>query len=268
MLPAFCLLLALASPAHLPDTLYTRGQKIACTVKEVSPELIRYVYPGEEAINTIYPRQVEKIVFASGRVQMFSNAQTQAPSKPDQWQKVRLTQLDQDVRGMISIGEVSATAKGGTIFSGTQRIRERAERKIKMQAAMLGASTILLNRTNKQDIHNTTPVLNTEKTAADGYAYVAEVLSRADLISKIGEKKTFTSTEALVFANSEFETLVQPFQLKLSIDQILEEPGKTILLGEMEPFGPGRFRLTYLNQSSFYVQFRNNHKIYSVEFAY
>src|SRR5678815_2087658 len=56
------------------DTIYTNTEKIPCTVKEVTADAVKFIYPNEEIINTVYKNTIQKIVFKSGRVQTFAEA--------------------------------------------------------------------------------------------------------------------------------------------------------------------------------------------------
>jgi hypothetical protein len=56
------------------DTIYTNGEKIACSVKEITPDAVKYAYLGEDLINSVYKSTIQKIVFKSGRVQTFAEA--------------------------------------------------------------------------------------------------------------------------------------------------------------------------------------------------
>jgi len=56
------------------DTVFSNGKKIPCTVKEITPDAIKYSYSGEELVNSIYKSTVQKIIFKSGRIQTFSES--------------------------------------------------------------------------------------------------------------------------------------------------------------------------------------------------
>lgn len=56
------------------DTIVTNNEVIICSVKEITSDAVKFTYPGEDLINTIYKNTVEKIMFKSGRVQKFAEA--------------------------------------------------------------------------------------------------------------------------------------------------------------------------------------------------
>ncbi len=54
------------------DTVVLNNEKIACSVKEITPDAIKYTLPGEDIMNSVYKNTVQKIIFKSGRVQIFA----------------------------------------------------------------------------------------------------------------------------------------------------------------------------------------------------
>ena len=54
------------------DTIVSNNEKIPCTVKEITPDAVKYNFVGEDLINTLYKNVVQKIVFKNGRIQTFS----------------------------------------------------------------------------------------------------------------------------------------------------------------------------------------------------
>jgi hypothetical protein len=85
----------LAHSSGPPDTLYTQGRKVPCTVKEVTPTIVRYVHQGEEALYTVAVAALDKIVFASGRVAVLAAMPTQKnpPSLAARWVRVYVQKL-------------------------------------------------------------------------------------------------------------------------------------------------------------------------------
>jgi len=47
---------------------------MACTVKEITPDAVKFSYPNEDLINSVYKNTIQKIVFKSGRVQVFAES--------------------------------------------------------------------------------------------------------------------------------------------------------------------------------------------------
>src|SRR5471030_2934650 len=169
------------------DTVIVNNQKIACSVKEITPDAIKYTFPGEDVINSVYKNTVQKIVFKSGRVQTFAEATSyKTVSNVMDYDKVTITSVESEVRGLYKLSDVSSKAKGTTTLSNQERVKERAYRKIKIQAAMFGANVIYLTnqRTegNKYGSYYTSG--STAETNLTGIAY-SNVLPDFEAFKKV-----------------------------------------------------------------------------------
>src|ERR1700733_8760340 len=112
------------------DTVFLNNQKIACSVKEITPDAIKYTFPGEDLINSVYKNTVQKIVFKSGRVQTFAEATSyKSITGVSDFDNVSITSIESKVRGLYKLGDVSAKAKGTTVYSSQERVKERAYKK-------------------------------------------------------------------------------------------------------------------------------------------
>ena len=128
------------------DTIIINNQKIACTVKEITPDAVKYTYPNEDLINTIYKNTVQKIIFKSGRVQTFVEATSyRSINSVSDYNNVTITSVESEVKGLFKIADVSSKAKGTTVYSSQERVKDRAYRTMKIQAAMFGANVVSLN---------------------------------------------------------------------------------------------------------------------------
>src|SRR5690349_23148616 len=80
------------------DTIYTNTEKIACSVKEVTQDAVKFVYPNEEIINTVYKNTIQKIVFKSGRVQTFAEATSYKTVRgAEEYENVTFTYVQSEV---------------------------------------------------------------------------------------------------------------------------------------------------------------------------
>src|SRR5437870_2125972 len=83
------------------DTLYTNNQRIACSVKELTPDAVKYTFPGEDVINTVYKNTIQKIIFKSGRVQLFAEATSyKIIASVLDFDKVTVTSVEEEVKGL------------------------------------------------------------------------------------------------------------------------------------------------------------------------
>src|ERR1700748_2824150 len=113
------------------DTIVINNQKTACSVKEITPDAVKYTYPGEDLINTVFKNSVQKIIFKSGRVQTFAESTSyKKVSGVMDFDNVTVTSVESEVRGLYKISEVGSKAKGTTVFSSMEKVKERAYHKL------------------------------------------------------------------------------------------------------------------------------------------
>jgi len=136
------------------DTVVINNQKIACSVKEITPDAIKYTYPGEDVINSVFKNTVQKVIFKSGRIQTFAEATSYKEiTNVMDFDKVTITSVESEVRGLFKLGDVSSKAKGTTVYSNQERVKDRAYRKMKIQAGMLGANIVYLTNQRTEGNH-------------------------------------------------------------------------------------------------------------------
>ena len=205
------LVLSEASYAQV-DTVISNNQKIACSIKEVTPDAVKYTYPGEDVINTVYKNTVQKIIYKSGRIQTFAEATSyKLVGGVMEFSNVTTTMVEGEVKGLYKIGDVSAKAKGTTIYSSQERVKERAYRKMKIQAAMFGANIILLTnqRTEGNKYGGYFQSGSTAETNLTGIAY-------SNLLPDFDKFKT------LLGSNKEFST-IKKFELGANDSDVSQE---------------------------------------------
>jgi hypothetical protein len=127
------------------DSIFTSEGLVLANVKKIAPDVVEYSFPDEEVVNSIYKNTVRKIRFKSGRIQMFSEATALNDiSSAYEYEKVNLTRVEGETKGLIKIDEVFSKAVGTTVLSNITTVKERAFRKLKIQAAMLGGNLIYM----------------------------------------------------------------------------------------------------------------------------
>jgi hypothetical protein len=127
------------------DTIYTNNERIPCVVKEITTESVKFSYIGEDLVNSLFKNSVQKIVMKSGRVQTFAESTNYKKiNDPNDFEDVTITMIEGDVKGLFRIGSVSSKAKGATAFSAQEGLKARAYRKVKIQAALMGANIVYL----------------------------------------------------------------------------------------------------------------------------
>lgn len=110
-------------------------------VTKITETEITYTFPNESLENVISKVRVKRIEFGSGRIQEITE-KIEIKSEGD-WEKVIITNIADDVKGLKRIGEVQSRS-GGAGFAKATDVDRKATEKIKRQAAALGAHTILI----------------------------------------------------------------------------------------------------------------------------
>lgn len=259
----FMLLIAFTASAQL-DTIYTRTEVIPCGVREITETSARFSYPNESLINTISLNQIVKIVFKSGRIQTFSNATSYKElTSPLQWNLVSIANTELEIQGLYKVGDVSSKAKGTTEFSNQERVRQRALDKIKVQAALLGGNIIHLSHMRSEGNKYGFWEDNTSESSVMGIAYASKLPLWNDVKDKIIPQKRFQVTESFWLANSNAQLKQSEIQASLYINDIREEHGTIWISGILTNDPQTEFRLSYFNESSFYIVYKTRRGIFS-----
>lgn len=248
------------------DTLFTNNQKIACVVKEITPDAVKYVYPGEEVINSVYKNSVEKIVFKSGRVQVFNEAKSYKPvNSITDFPNVETTILESEIQGLVKLGEVNAKAKGTTVYSSQTRVRDRAYKKLKTQAAMMGGNVILLtNQRSEGNKYNDYGSFTTE-TYLTGVAYSSKPLNMEDFKALLRDVKEFP-----VILNYEIGTNDSEFDTKdagaiFTLTEVTNQNGVITLTGSLKGEKDiDTFQLASFNDKTFSLFYKKKNDYHNI----
>lgn len=105
------------------DTIYSNNERLAVNVKEITEDAVKYTYPNEDLINTSYKNTIQKIVLKSGRVQIFNegSAFNKVNSIQD-FEKVTISNVESEVKGLFKLADIGAKAKGGSTFSSMEKV--------------------------------------------------------------------------------------------------------------------------------------------------
>ncbi|GGF34706.1 hypothetical protein [Echinicola rosea] len=159
------------------DKLYLANETLDVSVEEVGMNTITYRYPGENASYVISKNRVDKIIFGSGREEVFKSNFHDVLTIDD-YEKVYITYVPEDIKGLASRGEVFAKATGVTALSSINNVKNRAVKKAKIEATMLGANVIyvgnMFQRGNQYGSEETPA--NSTMTSISGTAYSSEPL--------------------------------------------------------------------------------------------
>lgn len=213
------------------------GEKVLAKVKEITPEAIKFSYPDEDLINTVYRSRVQRIAFNSGRVQTFrSESLFKTVNSVEDYSNVTVTGVEADIAALTRVGRVGAKATGATTLSSIERVKNRAYRKMKTEAAMMGGNVVFL-----LDQWTTGNVIGTEyqagsstETNLTGTVYTDQPINYDDFMKVLGENTEFLTKERYKLRSGSSNVSKNVYVKHLSIDSISHENGLITLHGKLD----------------------------------
>jgi hypothetical protein len=251
------------------DTIFSNNQKIPCIVKEITPDAVRYSFQGEDLVNSIYKNSVQKIVFKSGRVQTFAEATSfKHVNGVDDFENVTITQVESEVRGLFKVGDLSSKAKGATIYSNQERVKERAYRKLKIIAAMMGANIIYVTnqRTEGNKMGGYYQSGSTAEASLSGVAYTNQLPSIDEFKKVVNDKKNFTAVEEASLWSSASDMSKKNINSNFIISDITNEGGIIMINGELQGESKYKtFRVVSFDNDYFNIFYEDKSTAYNIK---
>jgi hypothetical protein len=125
------------------DTIFKiDGDSLSIYITSVNEKEIVYTFPEESITNVISKNVVREVHYGSGRKEVITE-KIIIRGEHD-WEKVLITTLESDIKGLVRKGEVKAKATGGTTFANQQNVDDKATMKLKKEAARMGAHIVLI----------------------------------------------------------------------------------------------------------------------------
>lgn len=252
------------------DSIFTSEGLILANVKSVEPEVINYAYPNEEVVTSIYKNTVQKIRFKSGRVQMFTEAfALKDVNSAYDYEQVSLTSLEIETKGLVKLDEVFTKAVGTTVFSNITQVKERAFRKMKIQAAMLGGNLLYMldQSTVGNQVGSRYQSGKTTETILSGIVYT-NMLPKLDNVKKfIGNKKYLQSYVYISIGQNSTEIdNVNETMPVFELGNIYEERGFVYLNARAKSIDNQIFRVSYADKDKIGIVWKDGKKIYNIYF--
>lgn len=250
------------------DTIYSNNQKIACNVREVTEEGVKFSHPNEDLVNSVYKNSVQKIVFKSGRVQVFTEASSfKIVNDVREFDQVTVTAVESEIRGLYKIGDVSSKAKGTTGFSNQERVKDRAYRKLKIQAAMMGANIVYLTnqRTEGNKMGGYFQAGSTAETNLTGVSYSNVVPNTEEFKKLVNGRKDFTTLSEYRLGGSSSDYSYKELLKNFTISNIRNDNGIITIEGEVEGLLDfNQFRLVGVSADHFNIFYRDKSTVYNI----
>ncbi|GMQ29307.1 hypothetical protein [Algoriphagus confluentis] len=173
------------------DILYFLDGQKEVKIKEVGLTSIKYTYPNEETVYTISKHQVEKIVFGSGREEVFESPIKEVTGLSD-FKKVFITYNPEDIAGLQSKGHLFSKATGVTTLSSINEVNNRALNKLKMEASMIGANVVFVGNTFQRgnQYGGENQAGNSTQTSFSGMGYSTNEIN-TEAVKSLIESRTF-----------------------------------------------------------------------------
>lgn len=253
------------------DTIFSNNEKIVCSIKEVTPEAVKFSYPNEDLINSIYKNSIQKIIYKSGRVQTFAeNTSYKKVNGPKDFENVTLTKVESEVKGLFKLGEVSAKAKGTTEFSNQERVKERAYRKLKIQAAMLGANIVYLTDARTQGNKYGGKYSSSESAEASfsGVGYTNVLPNYEEFAALLANRTNLIAIEMVELWSSGSDMSIKQINKTVAVNKIINEAGLIMLNASIDGIDKNVFRVVSFSAGSFVVVFKDKSSIYNLRIIF
>ncbi len=120
------------------------GKKILANFMKFTLKNLYYSFPGETKMIEVDRREVNKIIYKSGRVDIITMREVEIPDIPG-WRDVKVVHKPEQVAGMLELGDVEAYAVGERDTYATPKWLERsATITLQKKAALLNAQCVLI----------------------------------------------------------------------------------------------------------------------------
>jgi hypothetical protein len=209
------------------DSIFTNEGLVLANVKDITLEVIKYSFPEEELSVSIHKNAVQKIIFKSGRTQLFiTDLGLNTINNAYEYEKVKFTRFSDETKGLIKINEIFATVTNSSSFSDAATTREKGLRKLKIQAAMLGGNLVYVTEdTGQLNSYWTGYHVNTPReSVATGGVFTNKSLNVNDFKGFIGDKKEFNVYSSIYIGNNNIRIQENIyFPRKLIIEDIYTE---------------------------------------------
>jgi hypothetical protein len=124
------------------DTIYLLGRKkLIVDVKNVSSSTIRYSKPNSDETVTLERKQIQKIVYNTGRKEVYNKPVMMMVAEGD-WKTVIVTDRKGDVSGLYELGAIKAKSSAGS--RNAKAAKKSAIIRLQKKAVNLGGIIILL----------------------------------------------------------------------------------------------------------------------------
>jgi hypothetical protein len=243
------------------DTIYSNGERTACNVKEVTSDAVKFSYPNEDLINSVYKNTIQKIVFKSGRVEVFAEATSlRTVNSVDDYNNVSLSHVASEVQGLYKIGDVGAKARGTTIYANMEKVKERGIQKMKIQAAMMGGNVVYI--TQEATSNNFYGAATATNMA--GVAYSNMLPNYDNFVSLLNNKMKLLLKYFQVdrLSTDDYDVVKFADSGSITINRVYNDNGFIMIDANVQNFDNKIFKVTYYSNEGFTLECTDNSDIF------
>lgn len=250
------------------DTIYSSGKQIPCTIVEVGADVVKFTYPNETLQNSLYVNSIRKIIFRSGRVQEFAKQSSYRTIKsPADWENVSLSSLESEVLGLHKLGEVSSKAVGTTEFANQERVKMRAIRKLKMDAAMMGANIIyIINmRSDGNKVDWMWGASSAAETSLTGIGYTNTPINDNEVKNFFGRHAgaNMVATTKFTLKKGDPDMRIETdLDLPFKFSDVINESGTVFIEGSIPRVRNARFQVVFLSDKDICLRYSDKSAVY------
>jgi hypothetical protein len=247
------------------DTIFFNNEKIVCSIKEITPDAVKYASGNEEVTSSIYKNAVQKIAYKNGKVQTFVEAASFKPvNSLYDYNDVTISRVEGEIHGLFKLGEVNSRAYGGTAF-GNRKVRERAMRKLKILAAMEGANVVYLTNTHYNSYQYNQYGAYSASTNMLGVAYSNKVPDFTAFEKAVSQKTEFTAIQETKLSKNAANYTESAIRKPFKINKITNQYGLIMLDAKLDGLPDiSTFRVVSLSDSRFNIFYQEKGKAYNV----
>lgn len=127
------------------------GEIIAVKIVNTTTNDITFSRPGETLTETLPKNLIKEITYSNGRKEKVS--EMIIIKGEEDWEKVKLTSIPEDVAGLVKKGDIQATKTNLGLYTPAKKVKPKLEAEIKKEAAKIGAHIVLITSTTPEGMN-------------------------------------------------------------------------------------------------------------------
>lgn len=238
------------------DSIWTKTGLTVGTIKEVNPETVKFVLPGEDIDQAVYRTDVLKIRYRTGREQVFIQPmRVKTVRDGSDYDSVGITKLLYDVPGLLPMDSMKVDLPLNTTSDNHEKVRRRAYRLMQAEAALHGYKMVRIidPGTPHNILEPGTKKVKEVIMSFSGMSYTDTVPKMDLFMSRIGAKRTFDTYQLISMKKIGGDLFKDGFQTKLEIGEIKADGNAIQLLGTLKGINATTFRVIGYDRFAFTV---------------